>query len=412
MAGRTFVIVGASLAGAKAAQGMRQAGFDGRVVLIGEEPYLPYERPELSKGYLVGTRTKDELLVHPEQFYADNDIEVMAATTVTGIDRVASEVGIAGGAPLPYDRLLLTTGATPRSLDIPGVELAGVVTLRTVGDADSLREQISRARRVIVVGAGWIGCEVAAGARTSGAQVTMLTPDPFPLVRVLGPDVGAVFAELHAEHGVDLRLGTGVAAIVGGDRAQGVRTADAEVIDGDLIVLGVGAAPRDELARDAGLEVDDGVLVDEFLTSSDPRILAAGDVANAWHPLLQRRLRVEHWDNAIKQGLAAGATMAGTPTAFTTLPFFYSDQYDFGMEYRGHAADWDQVVFRGDPASREFLAFWLHRGRVRAAMNANIWDRGDALDALLRSGAAPGPEQLADPTVDLLDLVPGGTSPA
>jgi 3-phenylpropionate/trans-cinnamate dioxygenase ferredoxin reductase subunit len=408
MAGRTFVIVGASLAGAKAAQGMREAGFDGRVVVIGEEPFLPYERPELSKGYLVGKKTMDELLVHPEEFYADNDIEVMAATTVTGIDRVASEVRIAGGAPLQYDRLLLTTGATPRSLDLPGVELAGVVTLRTVVDADGLREQISRARRVIVVGAGWIGCEVAAGARTSGAQVTMLTPDAFPLVRVLGPDVGEVFADLHAEHGVDLRLGTGVEAIVGGDRARGVRTADGEVIDGDLIVLGVGAAPRDELARDAGLEVDDGILVDEFLTTSDPRILAAGDVANAWHPSLQRRLRVEHWDNAIKQGLAAGATMAGSPTAFTQLPYFYSDQYDFGMEYRGHATDWDQVVFRGDPASREFLAFWLHGSRVLAAMNANVWDQGDALDALLRSGATPGREQLADPTVDLLDLVPGG----
>lgn len=411
MAGRTFVIVGASLAGAKAAQGMREAGFDGRVVLIGDEPFLPYERPDLSKGYLVGNKTRDELLVHPEGFYSDHDIEVMTATTVTGIDRAASEVRTAGGEPLLYHRLLLTTGATPRSLGLPGVERAGVVTLRTLADADNLREQISRAGRVIVVGAGWIGCEVAASARTIGAEVTMLTPDPFPLVRVLGPEVGSVFANLHTEHGVDLRLGTGVEAIVGDDRAQGVRTTEGEVIDGDLIVLGVGAAPRDGLARDAGLEVDDGILVDEFLSTSDPQILAAGDVANAWHPLLQRRLRVEHWDNAIKQGLAAGATMAGTPTAFSQLPFFYSDQYDFGMEYRGHADHWDQVVFRGDPAEREFLAFWLLRDRVVAAMNANIWGQGDALDALLQSGATPDPERLADPTVDLLDLVRGGTSP-
>ena len=408
MAGRTCVIVGASLAGAKAAQGMREAGFDGRVVLIGEEPSLPYARPELSKGYLVGEKTVADLLVHPEGFHADHDIEVITATTVTAIDRAASEVRTAGGEPQHYDQLLLTTGAAPRSLDVPGVERAGVVTLRTMGDADRLREEISRAGRVIVVGAGWIGCEVAASARALGAQVTMLTPDPFPLVRVLGPEVGAVFAVLHAEHGVDLRLGAGVEAIVGDERAQGVRTTDGEVVDGDLIVLGVGAAPRDGLARDAGLAVDDGILVDEYLTTSDPRILAAGDVANAWHPLLQRRLRVEHWDNAIKQGLAAGATMAGTPTAFRQLPFFYSDQYDFGMEYRGHATDWDRVVFRGDPASREFLAFWLHRDRVVAAMNANIWDQGDALDALLRSGATPGPERLADPTVALRDLVPGG----
>jgi 3-phenylpropionate/trans-cinnamate dioxygenase ferredoxin reductase subunit len=405
MAGQVFVIVGASLAGAKAAQGLRDAGFDGRVVLIGEEPSLPYERPELSKGYLLGSKSREDLLVHPEAFYADNDVEVMTGASVTGIDRAAGEVSIAGGEPLRYDRLLLTTGAAPRSLDIPGVDLPGVVSLRTVADSDDLRQRIARASRVVVVGAGWIGCEVAACARTMGAQVTMLTPDPFPLVRVLGPEVGAMFADLHAEHGVDLRLDTGVEAVLGDDRAQGVRTADGDQIDGDLVVLGVGAAPRDELARAAGLEVDDGILVDEFLTTSDPRILAAGDVANAWNPVLESRLRVEHWDNAIKQGLAAAATMAGAPTAFTQLPFFYSDQYDFGMEYRGHARTWDEVVFRGDPASREFLAFWLNEGRVLAAMNANIWDQGDTLDALLRSGATPPPERLADPSVDLADLV-------
>jgi 3-phenylpropionate/trans-cinnamate dioxygenase ferredoxin reductase subunit len=262
----------------------------------------------------------------------------------------------------------------------------------------------------VVVGAGWIGCEVAACARMLGTPVSMLTPDAFPLVRALGPELGAVFADLHTEHGVDLHLGTGVEEVVGTDRAHGVRTTTGETVEGDLIVMGVGAAPRDELARRAGLEVDNGILVDEFLTTSDPRILAAGDVANAWHPVLGQRLRVEHWDNAIKQGQAAAATMLGTPMAFTQLPFFYSDQYEFGMEYRGHAATWDQVVFRGDPASREFLAFWLHQGRVLAAMNANIWDQGNALDTLLRSGGTPSPEDLADPTVDLADLVPGGST--
>lgn len=410
MVGRVFVIVGASLAGAKAAQGLREAGFDGRVVLIGEESSLPYERPELSKGYLLGKKTRDDLLAHPEGFYADHDIEVMTGTTVTAIDRAASEVQIAGGEALRYDRLLLTTGAAPRSLDIRGVDLPGVVSLRTVADSDDLRERIAQASRVVVVGAGWIGCEVAACARMSGAHVTMLTPDPFPLVRILGPQVGAMFADLHTEHGVDLRLGTEVEAIVGTDRAQGVRTTDGDEIAGDLVVLGVGAVPRDELAGAAGLEVDDGILVDEFLTTSDPRILAAGDGANAWHPLLNSRLRVEHWDNAIKQGLAAAANMLDTPTAYTRLPFFYSDQYDFGMEYRGHATTWDEVVFRGDPASREFLAFWLHQGRVLAAMNANIWDQGDALDALLRSGVTPSPERLADPTQNLADLVPASTT--
>jgi 3-phenylpropionate/trans-cinnamate dioxygenase ferredoxin reductase subunit len=406
MAGRVFVIVGASLAGAKAAQGLREDGFDGRVVLIGEEPELPYARPELSKGYLLGGKAMADVLVHPAGFYAEHDIEVRTATTVTAIDPATSQVQIAGES-LEYDRLLLTTGAAPRMLDVPGVDLPGVVSLRTVADADVLRERILAAGRVVVVGAGWIGCEVAACARMLGAEVTMLTPDAFPLVRVLGPEVGAMFADLHTEHGVDLRVGTGVDQIVGTDRAQGVRTTDGETIAGDLIVIGVGAAPRDELARRAGLAVDNGILVDEFLTTGDPRILAAGDVANAWHPLLGARLRVEHWDNAIKQGQAAATTMLGTPTAFTQLPFFYSDQYEFGMEYRGHATTWDQVVFRGDPESREFLAFWMHEGRVLAAMNANIWDQGDALDTLLGSGATPNPEHLADPTVDLADLVPG-----
>ena len=408
MAGQVFVIVGASLAGAKAAQGLREGGFDGRIVLIGEEPCLPYARPELSKGYLLGTKSMAEMMVHPSGFYAEHDIEVEMATTVTGIERAASRVQMSNGESLQYDRLLLATGATPRALDMPGVDLPGVVSLRTLADADILREQFAQAGRVVVVGAGWIGCEVAACARTLGAQVSMLTPDAFPLVRVLGPEVGAVFADLHTEHGVDLHLGTGVESVVGVDRAQGVRTTDGETIEGDLIVMGVGAAPRDGLARRAGLEVDNGILVDEFLTTSDPRILAAGDVANAWHPLLGARLRVEHWDNAIKQGLAAAANMLGTPTAFTQLPFFYSDQYEFGMEYRGHATSWDQVVFRGDPASLEFCAFWLHQGRVLAAMNANIWDQGDALKSLLRSGASPSPERLADPTVDLADLIPGG----
>jgi 3-phenylpropionate/trans-cinnamate dioxygenase ferredoxin reductase subunit len=404
MAGPVFVIVGASLAGAKAAQGLRVGGFDGGVVLIGEEPALPYARPELSKGYLLGDKVMADLLVHPPGFYAEHDIDVWTATTVTGIDRANGLVRMSSGGSLAFDALLLTTGAAPRDLDLPGADLPGVLALRTVADADALRERIARAGRVVVVGAGWIGCEVAACARMLGAEVSMLTPDPLPLVRVLGPEVGAMFAALHSEHGVDLHLGTGVEEVVGTDRAQGVRTTDGETIAGDLIVVGVGAAPRDELARRAGLAVDNGILVDEFLTTSDPRILAAGDVANAWHPVLGRRLRVEHWDNAIKQGQAAAATMLGTRTAYTRLPFFYSDQYDFAMEYRGHATTWDQVVFRGDPASRQFLAFWLYQGRVLAAMNANIWDQGDALDALLRSGATPSPEQLADPTVTLAEL--------
>lgn len=404
MTDRVFVIVGASLAGASAAKALRDGGFDGRVVMIGEEPVLPYERPELSKQYLQGAKTMTDLLVQPADFYADNDVELHTGTTVTGIDRANTQVQVSGWAPLAYDRLLLTTGASPRTLDIPGAKLPGVLQLRTAADADRLRERIPQAGRVVVVGAGWIGCEVAAGARMLGAEVEMLTPDDFPLVRVLGPEVGAVFRDLHSDHGVGLHLATGVEGIVGSGRAEGVRTSGGETVDGDLIVMGVGAVPRDDLARTAGLDVDNGIIVDEFLQTSDPNIFAAGDVANAWHPVLGARIRVEHWDSAIKQGEAAAANMLGASTAYTKLPFFYSDQYDFGMEYRGHADARDPVVFRGDPGSREFVAFWLRDGRVAAAMNANVWDQGDAINALLKSGIAVSAADLADPGVDLAGL--------
>lgn len=404
MSDQTLVIVGASLAGAKAAEALREGGCEGRILLIGSEPTLPYERPDLSKGYLVGDKSTEDLLVHGAEFYSKHHIEVLTGTTVTDIDRAASTVQTSDGHSHRYDKLLLTTGAEPKSLPIPGADLPGVLTLRTIEDSDSLRDRIREASRVAIIGTGWIGCEVAAGARALGAEVTMISPDSHPLVGVLGPEVGAVFADLHASHGVDLRLGTGVEEIVGTERAEGVRTNAGDVVAADLVVMGVGASPRDELAQQAGLDTDGGVLVDEFLTTSDPTVLAAGDVANMWHPGLGTRLRVEHWDNAIKQGQAAAANMLGQQTAFTHLPFFFSDQYDFGMEYRGHASQWDAVVFRGDPATAEFLAFWLHEGRVVAAMNANIWDQGDALDALLKSAATPQPEQLADPKVALADL--------
>lgn len=404
-----FVVVGASLAGARAAVALRDGGFDGRVVLIGEEAHLPYERPELSKHYLLGERQLGDLLVHPPSAYAAHGVELLTSTTVTGIDRAGRRVLLADGPPIRFDRLLLATGSVPRRLDIPGADLPGVVTLRTVSDADDLREAIPSAGRVVVVGAGWIGCEVAASARTLGAQVAIVAPEVLPLERVLGPEVGVVLRDLHVERGVELHLGREVTSIVGTDRASGVRTSGGEVIEGDLVVVGVGAVPRDDLARQAGLAVHNGVVVDEFLQSSDLRILAAGDIANAWHPELGLRLRVEHWANARNQGPAAAATMLGQRTPYTALPFFYSDQYDFGMEYRGHAPGWDRVVLRGDPATREFIAFWMLGRRVVAAMNANIWDQGEALEALIRSRATPDVRLLADPAVDIADLAARGS---
>lgn len=407
MVGQTCVIVGASLAGAKAAQALRDNGFDGRVLLVGEEPDPPYERPELSKQFMLGNKELADLLVLPENYYADNDIELRTGTTVTRIDRAAGQVHLDDGEAIDFDQLLLATGAEPRTLPIPGADLPGVLQLRTVADAATMRAAFATASRVVIIGAGWIGCEVAATARTLGVEVDMLTPDEYPLVRVLGPEVASVFRDLHTGHGVGLYLGTGVEAIVGEGRAEGVRISGGRVLEGDVVVMGVGAAPRDALAEQAGLEVSNGIVVDDYLRTSDPRIFAAGDVANAHHPVLGKRLRVEHWDSAMHQGATVGATMAGVPTAYVKIPFFYSDQYDFGMEYRGHGSGTDDVVLRGDPGSREFLAFWLREGRVVAGMNANLWDSGEDIYALMRATAPLRPEQLADPDVDLAALAAG-----
>lgn len=405
MSTQTFVIVGASLAGAKAAETLREEGFDGRVVLLGEETERPYERPELSKGFLLGKKEADKLYVHPADFYAGHDIELRTSTTVTALDPGAHEVVLDDGERLGYDRLLLATGASPRRFPVAGADLPGVVYLRRMGQSADLRTAIQGASRVVVVGAGWIGSEVAACARMLGAEVSVVAPEAVPLERVLGPEVGAVYRDLHADKGVDLHLSTGVDRIEGTDAATGVRTSDGTLVEGDLVVVGIGAAPRDELARAAGLEVDNGVLTDEQLRTSDPDIYAAGDVANAMNPFYGKRIRIEHWANALNQGPAAARNMLGAGTAYSRVPYFYSDQYDFGMEYNGYATEWDRVVFRGDPASREFLAFWVRDGQVLAGMNANIWDQADGIKALVRSGARVDVDHLADPSVDLGELL-------
>jgi len=399
----TFVIVGASLAGAKAAETLRTEGFDGRVVLIGEEAEYPYERPLLSKDYLRGDKPAAKLYVHDEGFYADNDIELMTGTRVESLDPRAHEVSVDGGGRIAYSKLLLCTGASPRPLPLPGADLPGVRYLRLMGDSDALRAAITAPSRVVVIGAGWIGSEVAASARQMGAEVAIIAPGAVPLQRVLGQEVGGVYRDLHAEHGVDLHLSTQIEAIVGNGAARGVRTTDGSVVEGDLIVVGAGVSPRDELARDAGLSVENGIVVDQFLRTSAPDIFAAGDVAATWNTRYNQRIRMEHWANALNQGPTAARNMLGQDTAYEKLPYFYSDQYDLGMEYHGYATDWDRVVLRGDRAG-EFLAFWLRDGRLLAAMNANVWDQSDDIKALIRGGATVNADRLADPSVPLADL--------
>jgi 3-phenylpropionate/trans-cinnamate dioxygenase ferredoxin reductase subunit len=399
----TFVIVGASLAGAKAAETLREEGFDGRVVLIGEEPDRPYERPPLSKDYLRG-EADGKPFVHEESFYGDNEIELRTSTVVEDIDRVASEVVLAGGETIGFDRLLLATGAAPRRLPIPAAELDGVFTLRTTADSDAIGERIAQGGALVTIGGGWIGAEAAASARQKGCEVTILEAASLPLERVLGPELGAIYRDIHTDNGTRFVADAVVEAIEGDGAVTGVRLAGDRLIEADFVVVGVGVRPRTELAERAGLDVDNGVLVDARLRTSAEDIFAAGDVANAVHPLFDRRIRVEHWANALNQGPVAARNMLGRDEPYYHVPFFYSDQYDVGMEYAGYATSWDEVVFRGDPATREFIAFWLRDGRVLAGMNVNVWDVNEQIQEMVRAGRPVDRDRLVDPDVPLSEL--------
>jgi 3-phenylpropionate/trans-cinnamate dioxygenase ferredoxin reductase component len=400
----TFVIVGASLAGAKAAETLRAEGFDGRVVLVGAEDERPYERPPLSKDYLRGEVGREKVYVHDEGFYAEHDIELRPGRTAAGLDTSSGEVALDRGERLRYDRLLITTGAEPRRLSIPGADLEGIHYLRSVQDSDALRERLDHGGALVVVGAGWIGAEVAASARQRGLDVTVVEPLAVPLERVLGAEVGGIYRDVHADHGVRMLLGTGVDAFEGDRALERVRTSDGRELECDLAVVGIGVQPRSRLASEAGVAVDDGIVVDEHLETGVPGVFAAGDVANAQHPFFGERIRVEHWANALNQGPVAARNMLGQSVAYERLPYFFSDQYDIGMEYLGFARSWDRVVFRGDPGTREFIAFWLVGHRVVAGMNVNVWDVTDSIRALITSRVVVDDRRLADPDVPLAEL--------
>jgi 3-phenylpropionate/trans-cinnamate dioxygenase ferredoxin reductase component len=332
---RTFVIVGASLAGAKAAEELREQGFDGRVVLIGAEPERPYERPPLTKDYLRGESERDKADVHPEGWYAEQQVELLSGVTVREIDPRASNAVLGDDTRLAYDALLLTTGAEPRRISVPGAGLDGIYYLRTLADCDALRARLDGGGRVAVVGAGWIGSEFAASARELGLEVSVIDPVALPNERIFGERVGAFYRDVHLRHGVEMLLGRGVSAFEGERTVTGVRMSDGASVECDFAVIGVGVAPRTALADDAGLSLDNGVAVDERLVTSVPNIFAAGDVASAWHPSYGRRIRVEHWANALNQGPAAARSMLGQGESYARIPYFFSDQYDVGMEYSG-----------------------------------------------------------------------------
>jgi 3-phenylpropionate/trans-cinnamate dioxygenase ferredoxin reductase subunit len=327
--------------------------------------------------------------------------------TVSRIDRDARRVELADSSQYGYDRLLLATGARPRTLSVPGADADGVHLLRTLDDSDALRELLARISRLVVIGAGWIGLEVTAAARQAGVEVTVVESAELPLLRVLGPEVARVFADLHVQHGVDFRFNAGLAEIrTGNGRATGVSLADGTVIEADAVLVAVGVLPNSELAEAAGLSVDNGIVVDSSLRTSDSSIFAAGDVANAENAFYGKHIRVEHWANALNQPATAAAAMLDQPATHDQLPYFFTDQYDLGMEYVGHfdPGGYDQVVFRGDLAAREFIAFWVRNGRVLAGMNVNVWDVVDDIKQLIRSGASIPADRLADTGTSLAGL--------
>jgi NADPH-dependent 2,4-dienoyl-CoA reductase/sulfur reductase-like enzyme len=427
-----FVIVGAALAGASAAEELRKRGFDGSVRLVGLEGHRPYIRPPLSKGYLGGSDERETVFVHPTDWYADNRIELAIGQVVEAIDRSGHQVELATGERYRYDRLLLATGASPRRLEAPGSELAGVYYLRTLDDSDALRGVLSAGgKTVVVIGSGWIGMEAAATARTLGNEVTILERGEIPLAKAIGDELGAVFAELHRQNGVVIRAGVSVEGLVdaagvgaagaagaGADGSgsdglgaaarwvAGVALVGGEVVPADLVLVGIGVLPNIRLASAAGLETDNGILVDASLATSDPDIFAAGDVANAWHPRLGQRLRSEHWANALNQGPAAARSMLGEAVSFDDIPYFFTDQFDLGMEYAGFPplALGADIVYRGDRNAREFIAFWVADGRVVAGMNVNVWDVNEQVQRIIRSAAIVDPARLADENVPLEEI--------
>ena len=402
-----FVIVGGGLAGAKAAETLRAEGFDGRVVLVAGEEELPYERPPLSKGYLLGTADRESPRVHPLDWYGEQGVELRTGVRATQLDVAAHRVSLDTGEQLSYAKLLLATGSSARRLPVPGADLDGVRYLRTFADSDRLLADLGDGgRRLVIVGAGWIGLEVAAAARSYGNEVTIVEPQPTPLHAVLGPEMGRVFARLHRDHGVDLFPDTVVREIRGASgRVQAVATDGHAGLAADIVLVGIGATPNVELAAGAGLAVDNGIVTDEALRTSAPDVFAAGDVASSFHPLYGRYVRVEHWANALHGGPAAARSMLGQEVSYERVPYFFTDQYDLGMEYSGLGGPADTVVCRGNPEKGEFIAFWTSEGRVTAAMNVNVWDVTDPLQELIRSRRHVPLASLTDPDIPLERLV-------
>jgi 3-phenylpropionate/trans-cinnamate dioxygenase ferredoxin reductase subunit len=398
----TFVIVGANLAGGMAAAVLRKEGFDGRLVLIGTEPHPPYERPPLSKEYLRGEQSFEEGLVRPAGWYAEADIETRFGTEVERIDPRDKAVVLAGGERIRCDGLLLATGGRPRRL--LGEPTERILYLRSVEDADRLRSHLVAGRHLLIIGGGFIGAEVAASARRLGVEVTITARGP--LLRALGREVGQLYSEIHRDEGVKLRTGEGVESIKETGGSVVVHTSSGAALEGDAVVIGVGMQPNVELAEAAGVGVANGILVDEFCRSDVEGIYAAGDVANHYHPVFGRRIRVEHYDNALKQGAAAARNMLGKAEVFDDPHWFWSNQYDYNLQYAGFADEWDELVVRGSLKARNFIAFYLKGGVILAALGINRGRDVRRAMKVIQAKAAPDPALLGDEEIDLRTFVP------
>ncbi|EGD53800.1 NAD(P)/FAD-dependent oxidoreductase [Gordonia neofelifaecis] len=401
-------IIGGGLAGAKTAEHLREQGFTGAITLIAAERVAPYERPPLSKEFLAGTKALPDFTVHDEAWYRDNDIDLRLGVRAESLDLAGRTVALDTGGSVPFGSLVLATGSPPPPPPIPVSDAAGVHCLRTVDDARALIGVLGEGSRLAVIGGGWIGLEVAAGARGRGADVTVVEAADQPLRGPLGPEIGAAFARLHREHGVDLRLGRAVESITVDDgRAGGLQLDDGQTVVADAVLVAVGARPEISLAESAGLALaGGGVATDSGLRTSADGVFAVGDIAAAEHPVLGTRVRTEHWANALNQPAVVAANILGGDAEYDRMPYFFTDQYDLGMEYRGHSDGYSRVVTRGDVDGLEFLAFWLDdSGIVLAGMNVNIWDAGDEIAALVEARRPVDAAALTDPRVPLADLI-------
>jgi NADPH-dependent 2,4-dienoyl-CoA reductase/sulfur reductase-like enzyme len=402
---RHILILGAGHAGGVGAMALRQAGFTGPVTLIGSETHPPYERPPLSKELLAGTVPVEKTYLKPSSFYGEAGIALRLGETVTRIDRAAKQVELATGDSVPYDLLLLTLGARARRLSIPGADDRRVLYLRDIADSLALRAQLVAGKRLVVIGAGFIGLEAACAARKLGTAVTVLEVQQAPIQRVAAPEIGGFLADLHRKHGVDLRTGVAVTAIEPAVAALILTLSTGDRLEADLVLVGIGAAPNAELATAAGLAVEDGIVVDEFGRTSDPGIFAAGDVTRHWNPLIGRKLRLEAWQNAQNQAAAIAKAMIGGEAPHAEVPWFWTDQYDVNLQMAGAPEGWDSLVWRGAVTDKAFTLFYLHRGKIVACNTVNNGRDMRPSRELIAKGRIVDAARLADPTVKLQDLV-------